>query len=478
MGKELRGGHLTHPLFDLARLFLQKPERYTLVIECSPDAPEMLQAGEGGPIGLTESDTERDALRYWRATYFTEEEQEVEPPKGNITRVARCTLSGVLLGPPNHHEYQPALRGLYEARFSRRMDFEDYRRRIELTDNAEDIEKWKAQASRKVIYRTTDPENPITFDSQSAAEAHFRTHILPGLLRTGRKLTMNGPAARSTSNPSLVEAMRLSMESEQRFPARMGRSLQHLLLRHGLHFFKHRKKIVCLSPFRPTRFPFGDISAAPGLERIVRTVLEQDYCTRKSLAEALIAPAPEAAPAAVVEVQPIPAAEGEGATADSATSGESVAAPQAAPAAPADPGVADLIYKHQEALRKLAADLHFLVSAGHLLEFPDGRIDAAYPPQPPGSEQQSDPKPASKPASKPAPEPLPKLDPATDIEGETQPEADPPIAEPETIPAVAETTETPISSVDDVASVPAVAENSIEEPTLLAGGKPTLQPEQ
>lgn len=420
MGRELRAGHLTHPLFDLARLFLQKPERYTLVIECSPDAPEMLQAGEGGPIGLTEADIERDALRFWRATYFTEEEQEVEPPKGNITRVARCTLSGVLLGPPNHHEYQPALRGLYEARFSRRMDFEDYRRRIELTDNAEDIEKWKAQASRKVIYKTVDAENPITFDSQSAAEAHFRTQILPGLLRTGRKLTLNGRSARSTSNPSLVEAMRLSMESEQRFPARMGRSLQHLLLRHGLHFFKHRKKIVCLSPFRPNRFPFGDISTAPGLERIVRTVLEQDYCTRKSLAETLIAPAPEvpasAAPGPMAETEAsvsepaatesTPASETEVANSEvppaeassaEASSAEAPPAPDESPATPpVDAAVADQIYKHQEALRKLAADLHFLISAGHLLEFPDGRIDAAYPPQSPGSETQ----PAQKPPAK------------------------------------------------------------------------------
>ena len=55
--------------------------------------------------------------------FYQTERTATEPPKGKYTFVAQCGLSGIILGPPNHHDYQNALRKLHAERFSR-MPFE------------------------------------------------------------------------------------------------------------------------------------------------------------------------------------------------------------------------------------------------------------------------------------------------------------------------------------------------------------------
>jgi len=68
---------------------------------------------------------ERNAFRFAQRDFYQVNVVESDPIKGSFSNVARCRLSGTLLGPTNHHAYQPQLRSLYEQRFSRRMSFHD-----------------------------------------------------------------------------------------------------------------------------------------------------------------------------------------------------------------------------------------------------------------------------------------------------------------------------------------------------------------
>jgi hypothetical protein len=63
-------------------------------------------------------------------------------------------LSGTLLGPTNHHAYQPQLRSLYEQRFSRRLSFADYQRQIEIVSDPAVVERWKEEARKVTTYTT------------------------------------------------------------------------------------------------------------------------------------------------------------------------------------------------------------------------------------------------------------------------------------------------------------------------------------
>src|SRR5205814_8017681 len=106
--------------------------------------------------------------------------------------VARCRLSGTVLGPTNHHDYQRRLRNLYEQRFSRRMGFADYQRQIEIMTDPAAVEQWKEQARKVTTFVATREEPPLTFHSATEAERHFRQHYLSELLQTIEEVLIDG----------------------------------------------------------------------------------------------------------------------------------------------------------------------------------------------------------------------------------------------------------------------------------------------
>ncbi len=137
--KQVQGSNRAFPLFGLARMFLEKPERHRVKITSRDAARPLWQGGEQGPLTLDRSQLESSAFAKLSDRYYTKESIQKEPLKGSYSNVARCRLSGTILGPTNHHSYQTTLRKLYEERFQRRMSFPDYQREIDkVTDPAGD----------------------------------------------------------------------------------------------------------------------------------------------------------------------------------------------------------------------------------------------------------------------------------------------------------------------------------------------------
>ncbi len=156
-------------------------------------------------LRATQRVLENGAFLSEKDNFYRSEVTQSEPIKGNFTSVARCRLSGMLLGPTNHHAYQPQLRGLYEQRFSRRMSFPDYQRQIEIVTDPEAVERWKEEARSVTTYVTLQEEPPLTFNSAAETERHFRQTYLPGLLRSKRGIDSRrgrqSPAAGSVVRP-------------------------------------------------------------------------------------------------------------------------------------------------------------------------------------------------------------------------------------------------------------------------------------
>src|SRR5438552_15658816 len=122
---------------------------------------------------------ERNAFRFAHPGFYKMHISEADRMKGNFSNVARCRLSGTLLGPTNHHSYQPQLRSLYEQRFSRRMSFADYQRQIEIVSDLAQVERWKEEARKVTTYTTLHAENPATVSSAVETERQFRSQYLP-----------------------------------------------------------------------------------------------------------------------------------------------------------------------------------------------------------------------------------------------------------------------------------------------------------
>ena len=337
--QQLKQGHVAYPLFGLARMFLERPERYRVRIRSLDNQTMIYQFGDSGPVAMDPSALERIAFTEKKDDYYETHIVEKEPIKGNFTSVARCTLSGKLLGPTNYHAFQPNLRNLYEQRFSRRMGFEEYRRTIEISSDPAVVEQWKDEVRKVVTFRTKDQEIPANFESIAAVEQHFRTQYLPTLVKPCLATELSGDSARNLPDRGIIAAIRKARDRENRFPAQIAGALRHGLNQAGLQVFKHKKRILYISTVRPQLFDLNQSSVSPNLYSILSTIRSFPKISRKQLAEKVL-------------------------TKQLGSQGVDEAKPE-----------------YQQARTALISDLIWLAKAGHVIEFSDGGLDLPLPPK-------------------------------------------------------------------------------------------------
>ncbi len=322
---QIKSGSVAYSLFALARLFLEKPERYIVRLH-APEQTELFQLGEHGPVSTDRRSLEASAFDLTKEDFYKIDIVQSDPIKGNFTNVARCRASGTHLGPTNHHAYQAQLRNLYEQRFSRRMSFVDYQRQIEIVTDPAAVEQWKEQARNITTYTTTREETPLTFNTSSEAERHFRQHYLPGLVRAAREWTIGGVLSRRLPDRGLGRVIENAWSHETRSPSGMMQELAGALRQAGLHVFRHRRGMLFVSPIRLRSFKHELTSVSPSVAGILEAVTATPRIHRKELADKLIAATPENADAERLKMS-------------------------------------------------LASDLKWLISSGYVIEFNDGSLD-------------------------------------------------------------------------------------------------------
>ena len=331
IARQIKSSGRAYPLFGTARLFLERPERHRVRITSLDPAIPLFQIGDG-PISFDRAALERNAFHHQQEEFYREETAQGEPIKGNYSNVARCRATGTFLGPTNYHGYQPALRKLYEERFSRRMPFAEFQQHeIEIVTDAQAINDWKEQARSTTTFVTLKEEQPLTFKSSFDAEQHFRKNYLPQLIKSGVTLETSGQASRGIADPQILQALREAWEHERGFPVNLVNRLRPEFAQAGLHFFKHRKRVLYVSPIRPQRHPADQIFS-DGITAILGVVEANPKITRPQLAAKLL--------------------------------GDQTDTP-------------DVAAKKE----LLAADLHYLIRAGHVLEFHDGTLDLPLSPR-------------------------------------------------------------------------------------------------
>jgi len=322
---QIKSAPIAYSVFALARLFLEKPERYDVRLTM-PEGAQLFQLGENGPVASDRRILESSAFTSARDDFYTVEVTQNEPLKGNFTNVARCRLSGTLLGPTNHHAYQPQLRNLYEARFSRRMSFADYQRQIDIVSDPAVVEQWKEQARNVTTYHAKNAEPPLSFSNAADAERHFRQTHLPGLLREANELTISGVVSRKLPDRRLGREIENAWAQETRSPSKMMQELAAGLRQAGLNIFRHRRGMLFVSPVRARVFGHERAGVSSSINAILEKVAATPGINRKQLAEQL-------------------------AIADADAAGA------------------------ERAKMTLANDLHWLIREGYVIEFNDGSLD-------------------------------------------------------------------------------------------------------
>jgi hypothetical protein len=322
--EQIKSNTVAYSIFSLARLFLEKPERYDVCLSPTAD-PGLHQLGESGAVSADRQFLENNAFRLAQADFYNVEVKQSDPIKGNFSGVARCRLSGVLLGPTNHHGYQPKLRTLYEQRFSRRMSFSDYQRQIEIVTDPAVVEQWKEEARNISTFTTLREATPLTFGNVAEAERHFRQNYLPGLVRTAGESIIDGVASRQMPDRVLRRLIETAWSRETRSPSQMMQELAKNFRETGLHIFRQRRGMLFVSPIRVRPFAHDQTGVSSQVKAILETLTQNPRANRKELADKLLSDTP--------------AAESES--------------------------------------RKLglASDLHWLIREGYVIEFNDGSLD-------------------------------------------------------------------------------------------------------
>jgi hypothetical protein len=283
---QIKSGSVAYSLFVLARLFLEKPGRYEVRLTAKAEAP-FHQLGENGGISVDREFLERNAFRFAQHDFYQVNVVESDPIKGNFSNVARCRLSGALLGPTNHHAYQPQLRSLYEQRFSRRMSFADYQRQIEIVSDHAVVERWKEEARKITTYTTSHEETPLTFSSAAEAERHFRSHYFPELIRNVDDVTIGGTSSRSLPDRILNRAIEQAWVRETRSPSNIMQELASRFRQNGVHIFRHRRGMLFVSPIRVRAFVHEHAGVSPLVNAILEAVSGTAGINRKQLFETL-----------------------------------------------------------------------------------------------------------------------------------------------------------------------------------------------
>ena len=288
---QIKSGSVAYSLYALARLFLEKPERYDVRLTAKAESP-LYRLGDNGALSLNREFLEQNAFRLAQPDFYRIDVTESEPIKGNFSNIARCRLSGTLLGPTNHHNYQLQLRSLYEQRFSRRMSFADYQRQIEIVNDAELIERWKGEARKVTTYTTSREEVPLTFSSLTEAERHFRSHYLEGLANGLEEATIGGVPSRRLPDKVINRAVEDAWVRETRSPSGMMQELAGGFRQNGLHVFRHRRGMLFVSPIRTRAFVHEQAGVSPSVNAILEALAGTEVINRKQLFEKLIGNVP------------------------------------------------------------------------------------------------------------------------------------------------------------------------------------------
>lgn len=276
---QIKSGSFAYSLFALARLFLEKPGRYEVCLTAKAEAP-VYQLGDG-VVSADREFLDRNAFRFAQRDFYQVDVVESDPIKGNFSNVARCRLSGTLLGPTNYHTYQPQLRSLYEQRFSRRMSFAEYQRQVEIVSDLGLVERWKDEARKVTTYTTLRQDSPLTFSSVVETERHFRSKYLPGLIRSLEHVTIGGSLSRSLPDRVLNRVIEQAWVCEARSPSNMMQELANRFRHNGLHIFRHRRGMLFVSPIRVRAFVHEHAGVSPSVNAILAAVSATAGITRK-----------------------------------------------------------------------------------------------------------------------------------------------------------------------------------------------------
>ena len=301
--RRVQTSHRAFPLRDIASLFLDNPNSCLIRIEPLKDQQiPLFQCKVCGFPALTEEEVRTHLTSHHIQDFFDIEEVDCEPPTGVFNSVARCSLSGVLLGPPNHHSFASKLQEVLRTKYPN-MSEETYRARIEVVREPEVIEQWRQQCTKKKVYRrkgvvteTAPATPPVEGEeahaeplpkapplSREVAELVFAREIVPAQLASVKHLVCTAAIAVNTSSRALAAMLRDTLNRERRFPASLFFALRGAFRHRKLHLFRVNDAKGPDFVMLKTPVALDPVHTVKALHDVLTYVTEHPACTKIEL---------------------------------------------------------------------------------------------------------------------------------------------------------------------------------------------------
>ena len=236
--RKLQADTHAYKLKDLAYFLLDNPS--SVLLKITPKGEEkFFQCKACGFASTNESDVLEHIATAHLGEYYDSKEVECEPPKGNFNCVAKCGLSGVFLGPPNIHEFNAVVKEMIRSKYPE-MSEEQYRSHIEMVRDADAIEEWRKNATKRTVFfakGTADQEGAQGL-SREQAEGAFKRTILPSLIDQPKHLMITADVAMKSPVKPLQWAVKDAVEAERRAPYNMCFALRGAFHHRKMKFFR------------------------------------------------------------------------------------------------------------------------------------------------------------------------------------------------------------------------------------------------
>ena len=366
LAKAIKNSARTYVLFEIAKIILEKPERFAVVVtplqkkdkagkpipSDKPLPPFYVSVPDGMPF-RNEQDAFAHVFKNHIDKFFDVEEVEIEAPKGNFTMIAKCGFTGELLAPPNYHAYQQILRDWHAANFPK-MPFEKFMSRVETVKDPEAIAAWSEKMKKRTrfVLKNRKDGEPESFDDAGAAKAFVVASRKNEAVRETKQVRISGTLVEKMPLGPLKANIEREIEFQRKFPLNTANGFRGRLRHLGFFLYKKGPKGITLvcgvkRKFRTPSSVFSDTiqRVFDFLEKNPGTAISE--LPKKMLGIGAETEAkPEAAPAETETPAPTE---------------------NAAPAPSAD----------EEALAKeLVGTVRWLVTEGYVAEMSDGKLYA------------------------------------------------------------------------------------------------------
>lgn len=212
LAKQVADTGRTFSVFDLAKVLLQKRDRFRVIFE-SPEK-KYFRCREDNSLWLSKDEAIRHLWRgEWRKKYYSEVQTEGEAPKGSFSSVARCGISGEYLGPPNYHGYQQNIATLHRERFGH-MSLDNYKAKVRMEHGEEAVEAWLESMKIVTKWKVGTGEEEVVAEEVPAEAAALEETTTEEAPPVEDATAAESPAEEATTEKPKAEAEEAPIEEE------------------------------------------------------------------------------------------------------------------------------------------------------------------------------------------------------------------------------------------------------------------------